>query len=256
VIAATEEVMGTVFSFLLEPGELAEREVGRALGEVREELHRLDRRFSPYRADSELSVWRHGGDGEPSALMSEVIELCESAFVLSGGYFNPWAMPGGFDPTGLVKGWAGERALAVLATWGVAEALVNAGGDVAVLDGRTYQVGVRHPAVADALCAVVPVTSAIASSGTYERPEHLVNPFGDDVAAVAATVVGGRLALADALATALAVGGGAVLPLLEEIEGVEGFFIDAGGSMIATSQMPFSAGPADPRLRATVESKR
>ena len=24
----------------------------------------------------------------------------------SGGWFDPWAMPGGYDPTGLVKGWA------------------------------------------------------------------------------------------------------------------------------------------------------
>ena len=28
---------------------------------------------------------------------------------MSGGWFDPWAMPGGVDPTGLVKGWAVDR---------------------------------------------------------------------------------------------------------------------------------------------------
>jgi thiamine biosynthesis lipoprotein len=149
-------------------------------------------------------------------------------------------MPGGFDPTGLVKGWAAERALSILAEHGVAAALVNAGGDICVLPGKTYEVGIRHPLTPDALCAIVPTTTAIATSGIYERGNHLINPNGGDVAAVSATVVGGRLAIADALATALAVGGKSVLFLLESMEGVEGFFIKADGSMFKTSKMVFS----------------
>jgi thiamine biosynthesis lipoprotein len=149
-------------------------------------------------------------------------------------------MPGGFDPTGLVKGWAAERALSILAEHEVAAALVNAGGDICVLPGRTYEVGIRHPLTPDALCAIVPTTTAIATSGIYERGNHLINPFGGDVAAVSATVVGVRLAIADALATALAVAGKSVLYLLEGMEDVEGFFIEAGGSMFKTSKMVFS----------------
>ncbi len=41
------------------------------------------------------------------------------------------AMPGGVDPTGLVKGWAVARALDVLRLGGVTGALVNGGGEVA-----------------------------------------------------------------------------------------------------------------------------
>jgi len=171
--------------------------------------------------------------------MDEVFQLCADACNISNGFFNPWSMPGGFDPTGLVKGWAAERVLSILAQRGVTAALINAGGDVCVLAGRSYEVGIRHPLIPDALCAVVPVNSAVATSGIYERGSHLINPFGGEIAAVSATVVGGRLAIADALATALAVGGASVLYLLDRMEYIEGFFIDASGSMFTTSKMIF-----------------
>ncbi|HQU00283.1 MAG TPA: FAD:protein FMN transferase, partial [Acidimicrobiales bacterium] len=175
-----------------------------------------------------------------SALMEEVIDLCGENFELTRGYFDPWAMPGGFDPTGLVKGWAAERALRELTERGVANALVNAGGDVCVTPGASFLVGIQHPFDAEALCGVVNVTSAVATSGIYARGAHLINPHGEPIAAVSATVVGGRLVVADALATALAVGGASVLYLLEEIEGVEGFFITPEGVMFTSSGMAFA----------------
>lgn len=232
--------MGTVVSFLVEPGSLSPEQVERALHEACAELHRLDDRFSRWKPESELSRLRTEAIEETSALMDEVFGLCAYCAGISKGFFDPWAMPGGFDPTGLVKGWAAERALSILVGSGISAALINAGGDVCVLPGRTYQVGVRHPTVPHALCAVVPTVSAIATSGIYERGDHLINPFGGEVAAVSATVVGGRLAVADALATALAVGGKEMLYLLEQIEGFEGFFIIPDGSMFKTAGMVFS----------------
>lgn len=232
--------MGTVVSFLVDPGSLSRVQAGLAIDEARSELHRLDDRFSTWKPGSELSRLRARDIDESSDLMDQVMELCAHACDISGGYFDPWKMQGGFDPTGLVKGWAADRALSILAEWGITVGLVNAGGDICVLPGETYQVGVRHPWVPDSLCAVVATTSSIATSGVYERGNHFVNPFGGGVAACSATVVGGRLAMSDALATALAVGGKEVLYLLEQIEGVEGFFIDSNGSMYKTSGMVFS----------------
>ncbi|HVA52614.1 MAG TPA: FAD:protein FMN transferase [Acidimicrobiales bacterium] len=232
--------MGTVVSFLVEAGDLSDRDVDEVLDEACGELHRLDDRFSPWKVESELSLLRAGRADTSSALMDEVFELCAHASNISQGFFDPWRMPGGFDPTGLVKGWAAERALSIIARGGTTAALVNAGGDICVLPGRTYQVGIRHPLSPNALCAVVPTTSAIATSGTYERGDHLIHPFGGEVAAVSATVTGDRLAIVDALATALAVGGTAVLQLLEAMDGVEGFFIGPTGSMFKTSNMIFS----------------
>jgi len=239
VIAKTETVMGTVVSFLVDPENLPNAQVHLALDEACAELHRLDERFSRWNVDSELSRLRAGEVHGSSDLMDEVFQLCADACNISNGFFNPWSMPGGFDPTGLVKGWAAERALSILAQRGVTAALINAGGDVCVLAGRSYEVGIRHPLIPDALCAVVPVNSAVATSGIYERGSHLINPFGGEIAAVSATVVGGRLAIADALATALAVGGASVLYLLDRMEYIEGFFIDASGSMFTTSKMIF-----------------
>jgi len=240
MISRAETVMGTVVSFLVDDENLPDNLVSTALDEACAELHRLDDRFSPWKSNSELSRWRRGEVTELSSLMDEVFELCSHALTVSRGFFDPWAMPGGFDPTGLVKGWAAERALSVLAQLGIGAALINAGGDVCVLPGTTYQVGIRHPQKPRDLCAVVPTTSAVATSGIYERGDHLINPFGGDVAAISATVVGGRLALTDALATALAVGGKSVLYLLEGLDGLEGFFIDEKGGMFKTSGMIFA----------------
>ena len=237
--------MGTVVSFLVDPGAVAEEVADRLIDDACAELHRIDERFSTWKPESELSRWRRGETATPSSLMSEVLDLSHVAQRITKGFFDPWALPGGFDPTGLVKGWAAERALAILARGGLASALVNAGGDICVLPGREYDVGVQHPEDSDALCGVVRVTSAVATSGVYARGDHLVNPLGGDVAAVSATVVGGRLAYADALATALAVGGAPVLHLLERRHGVEGFFITPEGTMFQTSGMTFANAPTD-----------
>lgn len=232
--------MGTVFSFLIDPGNTPLDQVDSAIDQACTELHRLDDRFSLWKPDSELSRLRAQTVDQPSELMDEVFELCARACQLSGGYFDPWAMPGGFDPTGLVKGWAAERALSILAGCGMDTALLNAGGDICVLEGKTYQIGIQHPTVPDALCAVIPTTSTVATSGIYERGAHLFHPFGGTVAAVSATVVGEGLWRIDAFATALAVGGRHVLYLLEAMDGVEGFFIDSAGSMFSTSGMEFT----------------
>ena len=252
MISASEAVMGTVVSFLVDPGNLSREHVDGALREACAELHRIDDRFSTWKPESELSRLRAGEIDQSSDLMDQVYELSAHACDLSGGFFDPWKMPGGFDPTGLVKGWAAERALSVLVEWGICGGLVNAGGDVCVFPGEPYRVGVRHPWEPDSLCAVVSTTSSVATSGVYERGNHLTNPFGGDIAAVSATVVGGRLAFSDALATALAVGGKEVLYHLEQIEGVEGFFIDPHGAMFKTSGMVFSATECfDDRAEAT-----
>ena len=56
------------------------------------------------------------------------------------------------------------------------------------------------------LAAIVELTGAIATSGSYERGQHLIDPHSGRPAARAASagVTGPDLGLADALATALA----------------------------------------------------
>ncbi len=156
-------------------------------------------------------------------------------------------MPGGVDPTGYVKGWAAQRALAALAMPGVTGAIVNAAGDIAAFGrpgtGRPFRVAIVDPSDRRRLTVSSSSAAAIATSGTYERGEHLSDPrTGQRTArAASASVTGPDLGLADALATALAVAGAAGLAFIEPIEGYEGFIIGYDGSWKWTANFPHAA---------------
>ena len=134
VIAHAEHVMGTVVSFHVEPGGCP------AHGST------CRRRFGLHEAPRAGRPLQHLETGEPDQPfpgraprldeappeMALVLEMCDEAQAALEGWFDPWAMPGGFDPTGLVKGWAAEQALAILRIAGVKAAIVNGGGDIAV----------------------------------------------------------------------------------------------------------------------------
>src|SRR5260370_1234108 len=83
------------------------------------------------------------------AEVAEVLERCAVARDLSGGWFNPWAVPGGLDPSGYVKGWAAQHALAAFSTGGICGVLVNAAGDIASTggpaDGTPFRIGIASP---------------------------------------------------------------------------------------------------------------
>jgi FAD:protein FMN transferase len=257
VVSHAEPVMGTVVSFLVVPGGRADAVVSHAISSACAELHRADAIFSTWDPRSPVSRLRRGDlalDEVPPEV-AEVLDLCRVARAESGGWFDPWAATGGVDPTGLVKGWAVERALAVLRDAGATAAMVNGGGDIAVFgpppaadnhampaDGDLgWRIGIRHPWRADALAAIITgVTAAIATSGRYERGQHLFSPPHRPMAAVAsATITGPSLAMADALATALAVGGDDVLGLVAELDGYEGYLIRADGTEADTGGIAF-----------------
>ena len=109
-----------------------------------------------------------------------MLDLCAAARDLSGGWFDPWAVPGGFDPSGYVKGWAAQRALAAFRASGICGVLVNAAGDIAssggLGDGTPFRIGIADPRAPLRLAEIVELTGAIATSGTYERGEHLIDP--------------------------------------------------------------------------------
>ncbi|HET9691308.1 MAG TPA: FAD:protein FMN transferase [Acidimicrobiales bacterium] len=227
-----ESVMGTVVG-ITSPAPLPDDGLAAAV----DALHDADRVFSTWVDDSPVQRLRRGEavtDAVDAALIDEVLERCKVARVLTGGAFDPWAMPGGVDPTGLVKGWAAGRALHALTAAGAGHALVHAGGG-------GWRVGIRHPARPDAVVAVVEVTAAIATSGDYERPGQLIDPATGRAARVAAsaTVTGPDLDLADALATGLAVGGRPVLARIDALDDYEAHLISDDGHHFATPGMAF-----------------
>jgi thiamine biosynthesis lipoprotein len=180
---------------------------GAALDGVFAWLRWVDATFSPYDPRSEISRWGRGElalrDAHP--LVREVLDRCERLRAETGGAFDIRFRAGAPpDPSGLVKGWAVERAGARLAAAGARDFCLDAGGDV-VVRGGPWRIGIRHPRRRDRLAGVLALRDgAVATSGAYERGPHILQPrTGLPPAGVlSVTVVGPDLGAADAYATA------------------------------------------------------
>lgn len=176
-------------------------------------FHDVDRRFSPYRADSEVTRVGTGDlafeDASPD--VRAMFTLADDLHARTDGYFDPRGhrTDGRPDPTGVVKGWAVDEAVALLRLAGGRNLQVVAGGDLVALGeplpGRPWRVGIRHPDQADRVAGVLLIRDlAVATSGLYERGAHIVDPHTGTPAAGlrSMTVIGPGLTLADAYATA------------------------------------------------------
>ncbi|MDX3531460.1 FAD:protein FMN transferase, partial [Streptomyces sp. ID05-39B] len=125
VVRHAEEVMGTVFSFDVRGGE--PRAVRAALDEAVAGLHRVNEVFSTYREDSQVSRLVRGelSVEECDPEVAEVLALGAEAERASEGWFSMRYQGGRLDPTGIVKGWAAERAARVIAAAWVLGVSVN-----------------------------------------------------------------------------------------------------------------------------------
>ncbi len=221
-----------------------------ALERARAQLRWIDEVFSTWNSQSPVSRLRRSEIELEQAPpeVAQVLELCRRARDASGGWFDPWRLPGGVDPTGLVKGWATQRALDELQRGGVPAALVNAGGDIAVYGnpepGQPWRIGIRHPLIADELLLTAEIDGpgAIATSGAYERGDHVLVPGSGAPAQglISATVIGPDLAFADALATGLFASGGEALERISRLHGYHAVVVTADGRLRASRGLPFS----------------
>ncbi len=248
-----EEVMGTVFSFDVRGGE--PEAVRSALAEAVAGLHRVDEVFSTYREDSQISRLARGGltveECDPE--VAEVLGLGAEAERVSDGWFST-RYEGRIDPTGIVKGWAVERAARLLAATGASGVSVNGGGDVQMYGvpgpHRPWRVGVSDPLRPGGLAAVVSAAGAdelaVATSGTAERGAHIMDPRTGRSAVtdlVAVTVVGPRLTWVDAWATAaFAMGSRDALDWLESLPNTEALLITAGDEVRCTGGLAARLG--------------
>ncbi|MEU6367730.1 FAD:protein FMN transferase [Streptomyces sp. NPDC046931] len=248
-----EEVMGTVVSFDVRGGE---PEVLRtALEEAIAGLHRVDEVFSTYREGSQISRLARGEvtveECDPE--VAEVLALGAEAERRSDGWFST-RYEGRIDPTGIVKGWAIERAARLLSAAGASGVSVNGGGDVQLYgvpgSHRPWRVGVSDPLRPGGLAAVVSAAGteelAVATSGTAERGAHIVDPRTGRSAVtdlVAVTVVAPRLTWADCWATAaFAMGSREGLAWLESLPDVEALLITAGDEVRCTGGLAARLG--------------
>ena len=247
--------MGTVVSLDLRTPAGADPAVNlsAAMSAAVAELHWADEDFSTFKPDSWVSRLRRGEirlDDCPEHVR-EVYWLAEAARVRTNGFFDPaWRADGTLDPTGLVKGWAADRASAALTAAGVPTHGVNAAGDLCVrgrpAPGDRWRVGIADPLRRGRLVAVVVATDlAVATSGTAEQGDHVLCPRTCRPAAglASVTVVGPDLALADAYATAGLAAGPDAVDLLADLarDGWEWLLVDDAGERRCSAA--FRPGP-------------
>jgi thiamine biosynthesis lipoprotein len=235
-----EPVMGTVVSFDLRGAG----DHDAAVEEAVRWLHDVDARFSTYRPDSEVALFSRGALASASADLIEVVLACDAIAAESGGAFDAHRSRG-FDPSAYVKGWSIDRAARILRSHGCEDWSVNAGGDVLVSssDGTAapWRIGVQHPFDHDALAMVLHAGDlAVATSGRYERGDHIDDPrSGTAATAVASTTVcGPDLGLADAFATAAFVLGEDGPAWVAGLPGYECWTVLADGGVLATAGFP------------------
>jgi AraC-like DNA-binding protein len=147
--------MGLPVSIHLRGDRLTAQDVEQRIAAVFTALRRVDAVLSPYRDGSDLSAWERGAlrlaDADP--MLAQVVALCDEARQRTEGWFDPRGLPDPrtgeprYDPSGLVKGWAVERAARHLSTLDSYGWCLNAGGDVLVhapADQPAWRIGIEH----------------------------------------------------------------------------------------------------------------
>jgi thiamine biosynthesis lipoprotein len=208
VIRRVEHVMGMPISLALR---------GRHAGDARGEaawaaalavLRAADRTFSTYRADSVISRMNRGVPVDTPPEVADVLAIGAAAERSSGGAFA-LRRDGVLDPSGVVKGWAAERAAVALAALPDTDFCLSAGGDITCRTGdpaaAPWRIGIEDPRDPTRIVAVVPIhTGAVATSGTAQRGAHIVDArTGRTPGGLASvTVIGRSLTAVDVDATA------------------------------------------------------
>ncbi|TPL37275.1 FAD:protein FMN transferase [Mesorhizobium sp. B2-4-6] len=224
-------------------------DVGSAVGFVVESVfdyfRQIDRRFSTYRTDSEISAINRGDVPvrDWSGEMMEVLALAERTRSETNGYFDIRKADGSLDPSGIVKGWAIRNAADIVGKAGIGNFFIEAGGDIQSCgrnaSGGDWSVGIRNPFNTDEIIKVIyPRGRGVATSGTYARGQHIYNPHepsGAIIDIVSLTVVGFDVLEADRFATAAFAMGRDGILFIEQTPGLEGYAVDINGRATPTS---------------------
>lgn len=167
-------------------------------------LRAIDAKFSTYKDSSEVSKIRRGElfVANASQEVRDVVAACDEWSRITKGYFDAY-YDGNLDPSGYVKGWALWRAEQLLVDTGSKEFLLDAGGDI-VAAGKDWKVGIRLPDDSSKMaCTLALRDLAIATSGLYERGQHIVDPITKQKVSGygSISVIGPDIITADVLAT-------------------------------------------------------
>lgn len=155
------------------------------------------------------------------------------------------------DLGAVAKGYATDRAAAILKSHGITQALINAGGNVYAIgskpDRTNWTIGVQHPRRPGQLIASMRLIDMSAvTSGDYERffevggvrYHHIIDPSTGSPARgglTAITVVSRDSAEADMLSTSVFIlGKSKGIELIRRIGGTEAVFVEEGNIVTIT----------------------
>ena len=229
--------------------EIADAVAASLADDVYDYFAAVDKRFSLYKPDSEISTHNRGDLAltDLSSEMHEVLELADRTKAETNGYFEIRRPDGLLDPSGIVKGWAVRNAALIIRAFGIRNFYVDAGGDIQTGgkngDGEDWKVGIRNPFNEHEIVKAVTIRDrGVATSGTYVRGQHIYNPHQpneriDDI--VSLTIIGPDVLEADRFATAAFAMGEDGIYFIEGLPGIEGYAINAAG--VATQTSGFEA---------------
>lgn len=240
--AMTFHTMGTVASFRSHDA------IARKLVPGIEALFAAaDQRFSLYRTDSELSRINAGtlrlNASAPE--MRDMYALAMSWDHATQGNFTPSAPDGSLDLNGVVKAHALAQAAHLLCSAGAVDWCLNVGGDI-VSHGRQHDqtpwtVGITDPSTPGLLLASItttPVRSAIATSGTDQRGNHIWKLAPAEQSCrpelIQATVAARDIVTADVLATAVIAAGAAAVHRYAAEYDVDIIAVDSLGAVVTS----------------------
>ncbi len=208
-----------------------------------QQLRQIDERFSPYKKTSELYRFNQGliAAGRVSSDMKAVMKACLDAEIHTNGYFSA-KYSGIFDPSGYVKGWAVDRVRRSILDQGLNTFCISAGGDIVASSNgeKTWRIGILNPLKKTEAIGNISTTSlSLATSGNYERGNHIVNPVTGSAPGdfVSVSIAGPDIIEADVLATAVFAMGKNGLDFIDKQEGYEVLAIDSRGRFYSSAEM-------------------
>ncbi|USN97100.1 MAG: FAD:protein FMN transferase [Candidatus Nomurabacteria bacterium] len=205
-------------------------------------FNQVDKRYSPYIDSSEVSqINRHElTESDYSIEMHEILELAENTKHETDGYFDVWH-DHTFDPSGIVKGWAIQRAASILQSFSD-DFYIEAGGDIQVSGNndkqQSWRVGIRNPFNRHENISIISLGNhAVATSGSAIRGQHIYDPISGNPPTdiVSLSVIAPRIIDADRMATAAFAMGSRGIEFIEKLKGYEGYMVSANKNVTMTN---------------------
>lgn len=219
----------------------------------------VDRTFSIFREDSEIGRINRGelAPNQAHPDVQAVLHLCHLIHQETAGYFDirvpspASGYPVSIDPSGIVKGWAVDRACELLEAAGARNYCICAGDDIrargAAIPAQAWQIGIPHPGQIAQVAAVIMATDlAVATSSTHPHGHCVWDPFTMEppCGVLSVTVTGPTLTHADAYATAICAMGRYGLSWAAHLSGYETMIVLDNHTVLSTPNFPFAPASA------------